>query len=409
MRNKRPYIKPVTRIELPTGNEKQRWIAVAVLLAVGICAIGYGLFQMLTVQPSWEEVTVNTRETHVGLDFKLMYDFSETGGSATSINTALTRRYSDAAVKAYQVFSSDVEIDGVQNMAYLNRHINETVTVEEELYQALSQVADSGNRQLFLAPAQVEYDRVFFAESNAEAMRYDPTRNPEIQTWLMELSRFVNNPDQIALEILGNCQVKLSVGEEYLAFAEEYGIDIFADFGWMRNAFAADLIAEELSEAGFTKGYLVSFDGFTRNLDPDGREYTQNLFDRQGDTVSLPARMHYTSPRSIVVLRDYPMTEQDRWNYYGFEDGRILTAFLDPADCMSKSACHNLVGYAEAKGCGQIVLQLADIFIADAFSEEAIDQLTLSHGIFSIWSKDNVLCNNDPALKLEILSGSNAG
>ncbi len=405
MRDKRPYIKPVTRIELSTGNEKQRWIAVAVLLAVGICAIGYGLFQMLTVKPSWEEVSVNAQETHVGLDFKLMYDFSEAGGSATSINTALTKRYSDAAVKAYQVFSSDVEAPGSKNMAYLNRHVNEAVTVEEALYKALSQVADSGSRQLFLAPARVEYDRVFSAESNVDAVRYDPTRNPEIQVWLKELSLFVSDPDQISLEILENSQVKLCVGEEYLAFAEEYGIDIFADFGWMRNAFAADMIAEDLCEAGFTKGYLVSFDGFTRNLDPDGREYTQNIFDRQGDTVYLPAKMHYTSPCNIVVLRDYPMTEQDRWTYYGFEDGRILTAFLDPADCMSKSACHNLVGYARDKGCGEIVLELADIFIADTFSEEAIGQLKAAHGISAIWSKDNVLCNNDPALNLEIVSG----
>ena len=408
MRDKRPYVKPITKIELNTGNEKLRWIAVVVLLLVGIAAIAFGVSQALSVELDWEEVQVQLQEPSCASDFKFQYDFSEAGGSAAAVNKALIQCYGEAAVKAYQLFSADVEEPGLFNMAYLNAHVNETVTVDGDLHKALSQVAASGNRQLYLAPARVEYDRVFLCENDGEAAIYDPARNEEVNSWLSELAVFVNDPAHISLEILGENQVKLALSQEYLAFGAEYGIEVFADFGWMRNAFAADLMAETLTAQGFTKGYLVSFDGFTRNLDASGGDYIQNIFARCGNDIYMPGRMHYTAPASIVTLRDYPLTDRDRWSDYCFEDGTIVTALLDSRDCMSKSAVSDLTAYSRDKGCGQILLELSDVLIADAFQEETLMEMK-SDGIFSIWTVGKTLCYNDPDLNLELLSDSTPG
>ena len=408
MRDKRPYVKPVTKIELNTGNETIRWIAAGVLLLVGVAAIAFGVSQGLRVDLGWEEVQVRLQEPSVAGDFKLQYDFSEAGGNAAQLNKALIQCYGEAAVKAYQLFSSDVEEAGLLNMAYLNAHVNEAVTVDEDLYEALSQIAESGNRQLYLAPARVEYNRVFLCENDGEAAIYDPARNEDTMDWLSQLAVFVREPAHISLEILGGNQVKLAVSPEYLAFGEEYGIEVFADFGWMRNAFAADLMARELTKQGFTRGYLASYDGFTRNLDTSGAQYTQNIFLRQGNDIYMPGRMHYTAPASIVTLRNYPLTDRDRWSYYCFEDGAIVTAFLDSRDCVSKSAISDLTAYSKEKGCGQMVLALSDVFIADTFREEALMEMK-SEGIFTIWPEGKTLCCNDPDLDLELLPDTAPG
>lgn len=402
MRDKRPYLKPVTKIELTVGDEKRRWILAGVCLLIGIAAIAYGFSQALRVQPGWEEVTVQSQQTHLGRDFQFQYDFTEAGGKATAVNTALTKCYSRGAERAYQLFSSDVEEPGLYNMAYLNRHVNEAVTVEKELHRALSQVAASESRQLFLAPARVEYDRVFLCETDAEAAIYDPARNEETKAWLEELSVFVHDPSHIRLEMLEDSQVKLAVSREYLAFAEENGIEVFADFGWMRNAFAADLMAEALMEQGFTKGYLTSFDGFTRNLDGSGT-YTQNLFARNGNDIYMPGRIHYTGPMAIVALRDYPVSDRDRWNYYSYEDGAVVTGFLDSADGMSKSATTDLLACSREMGCGELALELAEVWICGSFQPDALA------GISAVWPQDKTLCYNDEALQLELLPGSGPG
>lgn len=402
-RDNRPYVKPVTRIELNESNTRLRWILAVVLLCIAVVAIAIGLMSALDVEPGWQTVTVSSDQPNCSGDFTLLYDFRDSGGGAAAQLRQLTNLYTQATEEAYRTFTPDLLEEGLHNIAYLNAHINETVTVEEALYQALTLVKAYGDRHVFLAPAMVEYNRVFRSESDAEAALYDPAGNAETARYLQELAQFAGDPAQISLELQENCQVQLKVSPEYLAFAEENGIEVFLDFGWMTNAFIADYLAEVLTGSGYTKGYLASFDGFTRNLDGRGEEYTFNVFHREGMDIYLPARMHYAQPTSIVFLRDYPMVEKDKWRYYGFASGEIVTSLLDPVDCRSKSALGELVSYSTETGCAEILVQTAPVFIADDFAAEALKTLAESN-VYSIWCEGTVIKYNDADLQLELLT-----
>ena len=116
---------------------------------------------------------------------------------------------------------------------------------------------------------------------------------------------------------------------------------------------------------------------------------------------NLPAVMHYESPISLVSLRDYAMTEQDRWHYFSFPDGHIATTYLDPADGRSKSSLHDLIAYSYEVRCADVLLQIAPLFIADRFDQTAVQDLAKAR-IYAVWSKDAVLCYNDAGLRLEL-------
>lgn len=400
-RDNRPYVKPVKRIELSEKNVKLRWIAIVVLLSIGVVAIGAGLMSALNTEPGWQEVEITSKEPNCAGEFTLMYDFSSAGSGATAVNKQLNALYTEAAQQAYRLFSAEVVEEGLYNIGWLNAHVNEPVKVEADLYNALSLAAAYNNRHIFTAPAMVEYNRVFLCENDEEAARYLPSGDPQLVQWLGELGKFVNDPEMIRLELIGGDQVQMTVSEEYLAFAQLHEIEILLDFGWMKNAFVADYLASRLIQGGFTNGYLVSYDGFTRNLDQRGMEYRFNLFDRKGTQINMPAQMTYDVPMSIVFLRDYPMDELDRWHYYAFTSGDVVTSMLDPADCMSKSAAHNLVGYSETAGCGEILLQLAPLFTADTLDEAAL-KIMQENGIHAIWCEDRNLLYTDPLLKLTL-------
>lgn len=405
-RDRRPYVKPVKRIELSEKNIKLRWILIIVLLSIAVVSIMIGLFSALNTEPGWQEVEANSQDANCAGDFVLMYDFSDAGSAATDQNKQLIALYTEATETAYRIFTPDLLEEGLYNVAYLNAHVNEAVTVDETLYQALELTAKYGDRHVFTAPAMAEYSRVFLCENEAEAAIYDPTQNPETTAWLKELGSFINDPEKISLEILGNGQVRLNASDDYLSFVEEHEIEKLFDFGWMTNAFIVDYLAEVLTENGFTCGYLASYDGFTRNLDSRGNMYSFNLFDRQGSNIELPAQMQYDQPISIVFLRDYPMTEEDKWHYFAFTSGEILTAMLDPADCMSKSAVHNLVSYSYESGCGEILLQTASLFTADSFDTAALDAL-VQRDIYSFWVENKTMRYNDPAIMLTANMESN--
>lgn len=404
-RGRRPYQRPVTRIELPHIDVKARGVLLVVLLVVAAIAFATGVKELVTKEPGWQEIVVSSREPSCADQFRLMYDFSEAGGGATAQYRQVESVYTQAVQELYVLFSPELLEEGQNNIAWLNAHPGEVIPVEAELYTALQRIAESGDRHSFLAPVMAEYDRLFQCEGEGEATVYDPTTNPETAAWIGEVAAFAGDPRHIRLEMQGENRVKLVVSAEYEAFCLENEVETLFDLGWMENAFLADAIAGRLVQAGFSEGYLVSFDGFTRNLDTRGTTYSLNVYDAIGTDVYMPGRILYSGPMSLVSLRGFPLTEQDQWNYYAFSDGRIVSHFVDPADGMSRTAASSFLCYSESLDCSELVLQMADIFVSEGLLLE--DVLSLAEkGIHSVWSEGEKLCYNDPQLNIEILQDS---
>lgn len=399
-RSKRtPHVKPVIRLELEDGKTRSRVILVLVLLAIGAIALIYGLFGLLNTQPGWQAIEASSTQRNCSQDFVINYDFSDVGGAASAQYKQLSELYGEASERAFQVFTPDEQPEGVHNLRYLNDHLNEAVTVDEILYDALSLVHEYGNRAIYLAPVYVEYNRIFYSESEAQAIAADPGQNPEQMRYITELAAYANDPDMIDIELLDENQVCLHVSDTYLAFTEENEIETVVDFGWMKNAFIADYLAEVMTENGFSSGYLSSYDGFTRNLDRRDTSYSVNLFDRMDQSIHLAAVMEYDTPMSIVFLRDYPMYDVDRWSYYSFSDGRIATPFIDPKDGVNKCSIDSLVCYSGEASCGEILLQMFPVFVADAFSEEQLLMLEID-GIYSLWCESAAVFHNEKDARL---------
>lgn len=393
-----PRAKPVQKIELSEKYIKPRGILALLCLILGIALMGYGLLSALNTEPTWQEIEASSSQPHCGGDFQLMYDFTSAGGSASTQQKALTNLYSQAAVTGYRLFSPDHLEEGFGNVAWLNAHVNETVTLEPELYKALEQVASYGDRQIFLAPAAEQYRHVFTAVTDQEAAEFDPAKNEVVGQWFSELASFVSDPAAVSVVLYGKNQAMLSVSEEYMAFAGENEITRFLDFGWMTNAFLADYLADCLMEQGFTQGYLTSRDGFTRNLDPSDQEYYVNLMTGQGTDLISPGQMVYKAPASLVMLHRFSLEAGDSYTY---ASGEAVTVYLDSVDCRSKAASESLLTYSAQTGCAELLLQVTSLYTAESLDSVALAALR-DGGIYSVWCQEKTVFYNDPSAKLEL-------
>lgn len=397
-RDRRPYLPPVTRIELSEDNIKMRWILLAVLVVVAAVSLGYGVRQMLTVQPDWNAVEATCDAPNYSTEFTFMYDFSESGGNAAAVNKQIISIYSHALEEAFRIFSKDAEVEEFHNLQDLNSQINQEIEIHETLYSALELLNRYDNRCIFLAPVYVEYNRVFNSESEGEALVYDPQQNPQVMEFIRQAVSYIADENHIRLELLGENRVRLAVSEEYCAFAQEMGIEEFLDLGWMRNAFVADYLAAQLTQQGFTNGYLASFDGYTCNLGANDLSF--NLYDRQENHIYVPGKLVYSGSRSMVFLRDYPLSEMDRWAYRVYQDGRIVSALINPKDGTNRNSVANLVSYSEQTGCAEVLMEMLAVYMADAFEESAVMRMA-QKGIYSIWCEGNTVYYNDANLQLE--------
>ena len=156
----------------------------------------------------------------------------------------------------------------------------------------------------------------------------------------------------------------------------------------MKNAFIVDYLAEQLTNAGYTKGSISSFDGFIRNMDASDREYKLNIFDRIERQIYQAGTLDYKGEISAVALRNYPTSSLAVQQYHQWEDGSYTSCHIDPADGRSKSAINDLIAYGNGIDCSEILLKTYSIYVTDTFDESTLETVT---GVAFVYCKDRVI------------------
>ena len=373
----------------------------AVLLVMGAAALVYAMMLLYGAKGGWQSIDAEiTGNLSCAGDFSLTYELGAGEEKVSAENRALSVLYTRAAERAYVLFDVDAE-PASGSLAWLNAHPNEDVVLDPALYKALEEIVASGDRTLYMGPAWGYYENVFACEDDAMTADFDPAQNEDTKAWYAACAAYANDPASVDVELLGNDTVRLKVSEEYLAFAEENELDAFLDFGWMKNAFIADYLADTLLDHGYTHGALSSYDGFHRCLDDREMEikFGIGIWDKtEGDPIPA-ATVTYAGQRRMVSLWDYPVDEQTGGKFYTFRDGHILTPYMDPADGLTRCAVHNLTGYSDSLSCGELALKLAPIYVADSLDEAALEELA-GEGVYTAWCGDGKVLYTDPDIEL---------
>ena len=391
--NDRPVIDKTIHIPLPENKLKLRTALVIALIVLAVASFAFGVNSLVGTDAGMAEITVLSGEMNAGDDFTFYYNLGFGGADATDERREVRSLYSQAATDALEIFSSDVEAEGGGNLYYLNSRPNEDVAVDGALYSALEQLEGSGTRYHYLAPLYEQYYAMFNSASDAEAAEYDPRLNDAQAEFFSQIAAFASDSGEIALELLGDNKVRLHVSEEYMRFAEANGVTTFIDLTWMKNAFIADYIAQELIDAGYTHGALISDDGFMRCLDDEtGAEYSFTFSHRDGTTITNLSTLQFSGTVSIAYLHDYPLESGNSGGYYLYSDGTLRSAFLDTADGLDRSCVPELAAYSFEDGCAGLALRLAPVFISSDLDMNELAELE-KDGITVYYAQDGVLCS----------------
>ena len=356
---------------------------------LGLGALGFFLIQLLSEDPGWQTIEFSNKSLMSENEIVLNYDLGRGELSATAEKKELQAVYGTALSRAYKLFDARVAHEGVVNLYYINKHPGEVLTVDPDLYAAFALLDAHGDRSVYLAPVQAQYRNLFSCTDDVTAALQDPHKNEETRALMTEMAVFANDPSAVRVELLGSNQLRLTVSEAYLAYAAEAELDTFVDFAWLTNAFVVDTVADELTFKGYTRGYLSSYDGYTRYLDGPDNAYTVRILDRVGTEVFSAATVNCKGIRSLVQLRDYPLAEIGLAVFYGYADGHHASRYVG-SDGLYRTALRDLTAYSSEQSCAEVALTLSPIFIADTLDETKLTAMT-EKGIFSIWCRDRVI------------------
>lgn len=402
-KDNRPHIKPVRKIQLSGENTTLRIIAAVLFLIIGVGALAYAFLQLFTPESGWQAIQAgDSGGPTCGDDFTLLYELGAGDQPLAAESRALTRAYTQACRAAFQLFHTVQSFEGVTNLCDVNARPNEAVTVDPALYAAFGAVEAAGDRTVYLGPVCARYGGVFTCQDDSQLADFDPWSSREVAEEYAAIAAYAADPAHVGVELLGENQVRLRVSEEYLACARQEGIERFLDFGWMKNAFVTDYLADTLIQAGFTRGILSSFDGFARCLDGREGSYTLNLYGWEEGRPIVAGTTRYRGPMSVASLRAFPVTEGDWRRFRLPRDGRLRTPYLDVSDGRSRTAADSLVCYSPTHSCAQLAMKAAPAFIADSLRQDPLRELP-REGARYIWCEGGTLHTSGPEVAVDSL------
>lgn len=406
--------KPVEKVELNEKKPKARLIATICLGVVGAGFLSYAFVNFLNKDEGWTQVKANsTSGRNCSEDFVFNYDFSD-----GSNNKELQNEYTDACVKAYELFDAADESENYKNVAYINAHPNEEIKVDDVLYEAFEKINKSGDRSIYLGPIYSYYDNVFFCNDDSQLSDYDAHENAGLADEYAQVAKYASDSGSVDIKLLGDDTIELSVSEEYMKYVDENSLDSYVDFYWMKNAFITDYITETLMDAGFENGLLASSDGFVRafsdikqTASDDGsfvndNGYVYKMYNGQGNTIYGVGSFAYENAMSIVTYKNYAINDNDSLYYYDTRDGRTLNRYLSLEDGQSRAALSEITFMSEDRSCVDLMLSTKGYYISDTFDENGVKNLK-TDGIYSIYFKDNCAYYNYKDLEFGTLYDKN--
>ena len=393
--------RPVRRIPLEEGSLRRRIIGAGIALVVAGLALFIALRTMTRVDAGWAWIEPDSAEGPTA-EVRLWAELGAGEESPLTERKKLTALYSGAARELYTLFSPYEIFSGVNNLWWINHHPNEEVTVDPRLYSALEKCAGSG-RGIYFGPVYEIWDGVYFSQTDQDARIADPREGAANAAALAEILAALQDESQISLSFLGQGMLRLNVSEQLLRLAEEEGIERFLDFGWMQNACAADELARVLTEAGWTRGVLVSQDGFIRCLDGRDSFVLEILSTLQGKAVRN-AEARYRGPAALMQLIPAPRGERAR--SYLYADGTLRTAWISREDGLDRQPVDSLSTVSRTKGCLDMALEVWPLLTEEEFRPQALEALAEPGEISLIAIRDNrIYCAGEG---FEVLKGPGA-
>ncbi len=312
-------------------NKKNIWrlVLFCIAVATAITAFTVAILQIGHREGGYQKVEPTTEGMTILYDsgIHLLY-YAE--GSSSEIRLKIDevqKIYTDILLRYYKMLDARHTYPEIVNIASLNAQPGVAQTVDEELYQVLSDASERAARgqgyQLFAGALHQEWRDLLYLEEPAE---FDPLNNREVAERIGGIAAMVNRPDVASMQLSKEShQVTLHVSEAYQAFARQQEIEApVLDLNLFHDAYLLDLVAQALTLRGYTDGYLYSDSGCSVYLSEEGT-LAYELYGYNDAGVQAVGTVTLPSPSVFCQFTAFSPTSA-RYGYYAIEDeaGRHL-------------------------------------------------------------------------------------
>ena len=306
------------------------FLAIAVAgFTIGITSIGYKEEGFYTLSASSSETSGDYSQGYTATLY-----FS---GKSKEIKNKLSEAeqiYASSLEHTYMIYDDVVEHTGYSSLSVINDNINKDLDVSQELYTLLEDLLAkstvSNNYSIYADPLYDYWDGLYSLTANDKESS-DPKNNLDAKTRLETIVSYINDENHVKLNLLGNNRVHLHVSEDYVSFRRDNNMSTsYISMNVLKEAYRLEDLANKLTEAGYTTGYITTKDGALVSL-KDHENPVYVLYDREEEQTIRYAAAQFTSPSSATSLRRFASGDVslDYVPYYKLSDGTIRNSVLN--------------------------------------------------------------------------------
>ena len=291
-------------------------------LAVAIVSFSYALTHMGIHEEGYYDVEAAPDNEAVNYASGMVFNYHITGNNANEMRQLyknVSAEYSTVLKRAYKLLDNENLYDGYINIAYINEHQGEKITVSDELFYVLSNAyvltLTNHGFNMFAGPLYKEWESIIYSE---DSLNYDPLNNENEEERIREIAELVNDFSNFEFSFnKADNTITYKVSDEYIKRAKELEIDVPAlDLNLMKHAYMLELIRRDLTDNGYTNGVLLSNRGLLSgyytlmvNMEKTDIHYPVYIYDE--GKITEAENPYVTKDSCFAAFRAFPMDEND--------------------------------------------------------------------------------------------------
>lgn len=306
-------------------------IVFVLALIVSVVAFSNAIISMGMKDPGYYDIETEILEDapNYARSFALLYYLDGSSDEIKSMGQTLKKAYSTVLSRGYKLTDGGTQYDGFVNIATLNAHIGEEMTISREMYgilsDALEKTREGKGYNLFAGALNRLWGDILVL---TEPEEFDPGNNADMAARIEALGKLTADLSNFDLELHASedkYTCRLTVSKAYLDHLRENEYpQTVLDLGSLRECYILSLVRSELEEAGYSRGYLTSATGLVLNLSGHTGNAAYQLYGMSGDGPQKIGTIPTDTGSAFCLIRAFPLTEPEP-GYYSLEsEGEML-------------------------------------------------------------------------------------
>lgn len=278
----------------------------ALIIAVG--SITLGVSKLIAKPAGYYEMSAypNQEDPLYSKGIELHYYLDGSSGAIKEQKKLIENTYSIALERAYKLLNCDTEYDIYKNIAYINNHPGEAVTVNDELLSVLkdayNKTLEAKGYNMFAGALYRHWQSILILDDVSE---FDPVYNSDEKERISNLSSVTEDLANFGLSFEGNA-VTFNVSKDYLKYlSDNEESESIIDLNLLHDSYVVTIVVAALEKDGFNNGYIVTDSGIVYNLSEHSKgEFAfysvESLVEKEGAGEPVPA---------VIMAGNIPVTK----------------------------------------------------------------------------------------------------